>query len=154
MWTHYLLWKCLHNFINFSTSLLCAVYRGWEGQWGVSYRHHVWPHHADRPPRHGQQAQRPGLRWAQELQGPAQGHPQHPGLRAGALLPWEVRGGRAGLMEHVQAGEWQKYFCIHECGFLIILHLYSVKVKRRNSGFDSKFLKIEKRYNKTDFSAW
>ena len=32
--------------------------------------------------------------------------------------------------------------------------IYSISFKKRNPGFDSTFLKIEKRYNKTNFSAW
>ena len=32
--------------------------------------------------------------------------------------------------------------------------MYSVSKKKKKSRFDSKFLKMEKSYNKTDFSAW
>ena len=29
-----------------------------------------------------------------------------------------------------------------------------IELRKRKPGFDSKFLQIEKRYNKSDFSAW
>ena len=41
------------------------------------------------------------------------------------------------------------YMHVTESGFI-----YSVSYKKRKPEFDSKFLKIKKIYNKTDFSAW
>ena len=35
----------------------------------------------------------------------------------------------------------------------MILSISSIELRKRKARFDSKFLKIEKRYNKTDFST-